>query len=162
MALGALEFLWTNCRAADGGMYHCFDSAAQVHGLLSDETQMGSALLLAHAITGDVLYLERAKELATFILTRLKNPAGGYYDICTPGAAYLKLRLTLIEQNGPAASFFLALAEATGDTKISRSRAVGLCAFHGEFRRVRNSRGAPSVKRLEKPCSLLPNRIHNQ
>ena len=82
--------------------------------------------LLAHGITGERKYLERAKELATFILTRLKNPAGGYYDICTPGAAYLKLRLTLIEQNGPAASFFLALADATGDTTY---REAALWAF---------------------------------
>jgi uncharacterized protein len=125
-ALGALEFLWDHARGDDGAMYHCFDGGAQVHGLLNDQTHMGLALLMAYGITGEEKYLERAKELTTFILTRLKNPAGGYYDICTPGAAYLKLRLTLIEQNGPAASFFLALADATGDTTY---RAAALWAF---------------------------------
>jgi uncharacterized protein YyaL (SSP411 family) len=75
---------------------------------------MGSALLMAHAITGEEKHLQRAKELAQLIMARFKNPSGGYFDICTSGAAYLRLRLTLIEQNGPAASFFLALANATG------------------------------------------------
>ena len=81
---------------------------------------------MASPVTGEAKYVERAEDLAEFILARLKNPAGGYYDICTPGAAYLKVRLTLIEQNGPAASFFLGLADATGDM---RYRDAALWAF---------------------------------
>jgi uncharacterized protein YyaL (SSP411 family) len=126
MALGALEFLWNHSRATDGGMFHYFDDAPRVPGLLMDQVQFGSALLLARAVTGEVKYLERAKELAEFVGSRLKNLSGGYYDICAPGAAYLKFRLTLIEQNGPAASFFLALAKATG---IQQYRDNALWAF---------------------------------
>jgi hypothetical protein len=49
------------------------------------------------------------------ITERFRNPAGGYFDIAATGSGYLRFRLTLIEQNGPAASFFLNLAAATGD-----------------------------------------------
>lgn len=126
IALGALEFLWAHCRDADGGMLHFFDDAPRVPGLLNDQVQLGLALLMAHQVTGETTYLDRARELAEFILARLKNPSGGYYDIATAGSAYLKLRLTLIEQNGPAASFFLAIAETT---ESQRYRDAALWAF---------------------------------
>jgi len=114
IALRAIEALWERCRTPGSGMCHYLDDEPRVPGLIADQVQMGSALLMAHAITGEEKHLQRAKELAQLIMARFKNPSGGYFDICTSGAAYLKLRLTLIEQNGPAASFFLALANATG------------------------------------------------
>ena len=114
-AVATLDFLWRNCRGDSGGMCHYFDGASHVPGLLQDQAQMGFALLRAHEVTGDGEYVNKAHRLADFIITELKNPAGGYYDIPAPDAASLKLRLTLIEQNGAAASFLLAFAEATGE-----------------------------------------------
>lgn len=128
-ALTALEFLWDHCRDAGGGMYHYFDGAPRVHGLLNDQTAMGTALLWAHRVTGDTKYLDRARELAEFVWVRLKNPAGAYYDVSTQGPAYLQLRLTLIEQNGPAASFFLGLAETTGELRYREAAHWGLSGF---------------------------------
>jgi uncharacterized protein YyaL (SSP411 family) len=133
VALRALEFLWNHRRAADGGMFHYFDDAPRVPGLLMDQVQFGAALLLARSVTGEVKYLERAKEVAEFIGSRLKNPSGGYYDIGPPGAAYLRLRLTLIEQNGPAASFFLALAKATGIQHFSENALWSFQPFTEKF-----------------------------
>jgi len=132
-ALTALEFVWNHCRCPHGGMFHYFDGAAHVAGLLNDQTRMGTALLRAHKATGETKYLERAKKLAEFILARLKNPAGGYYDIAAPGHAYLNFRLTLIEQNGAAASFFLALAETTGAPGYRDAALWALNAFTGDF-----------------------------
>ena len=54
-ALGVLDFLWQNCRSDGAGMFHYFDGAAHVPGLLQDQAQMGSALLRAYAVTGDVV-----------------------------------------------------------------------------------------------------------
>jgi uncharacterized protein YyaL (SSP411 family) len=71
--------------------------------------------------------------LAEFILAQLKNPAGGYYDIAVPGPAYLSFRLTLIEQNGAAASFFLALAEAAKEPRYRDAALWALSAFTGDF-----------------------------
>ena len=132
-ALQALEFLWDQCRNPEGGMFHYFDGVAQVPGLLNDQIRMGNALLQAHKATGETKYLERAKQLAEFVLARLKNPAGGYYDIAVPGPAYLSFRLTLIEQNGGAASFFLGLAERTGESRYRDAALWALSAFTGDF-----------------------------
>ena len=114
-------------------MFHYFDGTAHVPGLLNDQTRMGSALLKAYQVTADTKYLERAKALAEFILSQLKNPDGGYYDLAIPGSAYLSFRLTLIEQNGAAASFFLALADATGDLRYRDAALWALTAFTGDL-----------------------------
>jgi len=131
--LKALDFIWDHCRCPDGGMFHYFDGAAHVPGLLNDQARMGTALLKAHRATAEARYLERAKELGEFILARLKNPEGGYYDLAVPGSAYLSLRLTLIEQNGAAVSFFIALAEATGNPSYHDAALWGLSAFTGDL-----------------------------
>lgn len=132
-ALKALDFLWDHGRCSDGGMFHYFDGTAHVPGLLNDQARMGTALVRAHRSTRLAKYLEQAAELAEFILSRLKNPDGGYYDLATAGPAYLSFRLTLIEQNGAAASFFLALAEATREVKYRDAALWALSAFTGDF-----------------------------
>jgi len=132
-ALKALDFLWHHCHCPDGGMFHYFDGAAYVPRLLNDQARMGTALLKAHRNTAETRYLERAKELAEIILSRLKNPDGGYYDLAVPGSAYLRLRLNLIEQNGAAASFFIALAEATGNASYRDAALWALSAFTGDL-----------------------------
>ena len=132
-ALQGLEFLWQHYRSQDGGMVHYVDGAARVSGLLDDQVQMGMALLKAYRATGESQYLERATSLAEFILARLRNPNGGYYDICAPGPALLNFRLTLIGQNGAAASFFLALARATKERKYRDNALWALTAFSGDF-----------------------------
>jgi uncharacterized protein len=132
-ALKALDFLWNHCCRPDGGMFHYFDATAHVPGLLNDQVRMGTALVHAHRSTGAAKYLEQAVDLAEFILSGLKNPDGGYYDVANPGSAYLSFRLTLIEQNGAAASFFLALAEATREIRYRDATLWALSAFTGEF-----------------------------
>jgi uncharacterized protein YyaL (SSP411 family) len=132
--LQALDFLWHHCRNPDGGMFHCFDGAPQAPGLLNDQARMGTALVAAYKATGEGRYLDHARELAVYVAARLKNPAGGYYDIATPGAAYLSFRLTLIEQNGAAASFFLALAGATGEPGYRDAALWAFGAFANDFR----------------------------
>ena len=132
-ALRALEFLWEHCRSRDGAMAHYFDGAPHVPGLLEDQVYMGNALLKAYSITRESRYLERATALAEFILARLKSPQGGYYDLDVPGPALAGFRLTLIGQNGAAASFFLALAKATQDGQYRDLALWALAAFTGDF-----------------------------
>ena len=131
--LAALEFLWQNCRSDGGGMFHYFDGAARAPGLLQDQAQMGSALMSAYQATGDGEYVGRAQRLAEFTLAELTNPAGGFYDICAQESTALKIRLTLIEQNGAAAAFFLSLAQATKDASHRGAALSALRAFTGDF-----------------------------
>lgn len=152
-ALGVLDFLWTNCRSDSGGMFHYFDGAAHVPGLLQDQAQMGSALLSAYEATGDVVCLDRARPLAEFILTELKNPAGGFYDIRAKDSASLRVRLTLIEQNGAAASFFLALAQAVTNAMYRTAARHGLSAFVGDFAQY-GVHAAPYGRALEEYLEL--------
>jgi uncharacterized protein YyaL (SSP411 family) len=132
-ALVALEFLWQNCRGDGAGMFHYFDGAAHVPGLLQDQLQMGIALISAHEATGEGRYLDRAKQLAEFVITELKKTAGGFYDVPAQDSAALRVRLILIEQNGAAASFFLHLARATNDAKHRATARHGLMAFSNDF-----------------------------
>jgi uncharacterized protein YyaL (SSP411 family) len=126
IALGALDFLWNHCRHEDGGMSHYFEGCPQLHGLLNDQVRTGLALLSAHAATGEASFLVRAQELAEFVLTRLRNPAGGFFDIGAAGSPLARLPLTLIEQNGVASTFFVSLGEATRD---ARYREAALSVF---------------------------------
>jgi uncharacterized protein YyaL (SSP411 family) len=132
-ALKVLGFLWERCRESAGGMAHYFDGSARVPGLLMDQLFAGSALLKAHKATGDGAHLRRAKELADYVLGNFRNGDGGYYDLCLLGPARLGFRLTLIEQNGAAARFFLELAEATKEKKYHAAALWALSAFTQDF-----------------------------
>ena len=132
-ALGVLEFIWSRCRSTEGSMHHFYDGRPRLPGLLVDQARMGTALVQAYSAAGDIKYLERARELAEFVLTRLSNPDGGYFDLSVCGPDLLRLRLTEIEQNGGAAWFFLKLAQATNEPKYREAACWALRAFGGNF-----------------------------
>jgi uncharacterized protein YyaL (SSP411 family) len=132
-AIGVLEFLWRGCRNTEGGMHHFYDERPRLPGLLIDQARVGTALVQAHSVAGEIKYLERARELADFILIRLTNPDGGYFDLSAPSLDLLKLRLTEIEQNGAAAWFFLKLAQAANEPKYRKAADWALRAFKGNF-----------------------------
>ncbi len=132
-ALGVLEFLWDRCRSADEGMYHCYDEGPRAPGLLIDQARMGMALVQAFHATGKAVFLERAKELAKIIASRLANSKGGYFDRGQSELALFGARLTLIDQNGVAASFLLRLAAASGEPAYRDAALRALGAFSGDF-----------------------------
>lgn len=132
-ALGVLEFLWSRCRGAEEGMYHYYDGTPRLPGLLIDQARMGTALIQAYSAAGEIEYLERTRELAKFILTRLTNSDGGYFDLSVTGLDLLKSRLTEIEQNGAAAWFFLKLAQAANEPKYREAARWALSAFTDNF-----------------------------
>ena len=132
-ALHALEFLWHRCRGDDSGMYHYFDGAPQLPGLLSDQAQVGMTLVRAYLATQDGKYLDRARALAGFIIAHLENPGGGYFDVSASDIGIRKFPLTEISQNGIAALFFLKLAVALSEAKYRGAARWALDAFTGDF-----------------------------
>jgi uncharacterized protein YyaL (SSP411 family) len=128
-ALGALAFVLGNCMNPAGGFFHYFHGAPALGGWLGDQVLMGRALLDAHRATGAKDYLAQATGLAQYLVERFRNPEGGYFDIEAAGLGHLQFRLTLIEQNGPAASFFLHLAAVTGDLRWREAALWALSAF---------------------------------
>ncbi|HEX9455943.1 MAG TPA: DUF255 domain-containing protein [Candidatus Binatia bacterium] len=132
-ALSIVEFLWNRCLSAESGICHYYDDASHLPGLLNDQAQVGKALVRAYLATGDSRYVERARVVADFITTWLRNPAGGYFDLSAPDLGLLKMRLTEISQNGAAASFFLALAAASGEEKYRIAACWALAGFAGNL-----------------------------
>lgn len=132
-ALAALDFLWRRNRSEGEGMFHYSDEAPRGPGLLADQALMGIALVEAFRATGDHDFLDRAVQLADFIRAHLTNSGGGYYDRGESPLGFFGARLTLIDQNGLAASFFLMLAEATKETKYREAALWALSAFGGDF-----------------------------
>jgi uncharacterized protein len=132
-ALRSLGFLWNRCRSDDSGMYHYFDGAPQLPGLLSDQAQVGMTLVRAYLATQDGKYLDQARALAGFTIAHLKNPGGGYFDVSPSDYGIRKSPLTEISQNGIAALFFLKLAAASGDAQYRGAAQWAFDAFTGDF-----------------------------
>ncbi|MDP6665728.1 MAG: DUF255 domain-containing protein [SAR202 cluster bacterium] len=132
-ALRALEFLWENCRAPDGAMCHYHVGEPRVSGLLQDQVRMGMALLDAFRVTGAPEYRDHARKLGEYVRANLANSAGGFYDITYKGPAHLRYPLTLLPQNGLAATFFLLLADATDEQAYRQASLWALSAFTDDF-----------------------------
>ncbi len=132
-ALSVIEYLWRHNRSEHQGMFHYSDGAPHAAGLLNDQARMGIALVQAYRASNEVSFLERAKELAEFILLHLSNPGGGYFDRGKSELEFFGSRLSLIDQNGTAASFFLMLADVTKERKHGDAAFSALAAFSGDF-----------------------------
>ena len=114
-ALKILAQLWETLRAPAGGMYHYSDGTPHVPGLLLDSVMTGLALLDAYAVCGETLYLERATLLAEELVTQHRNPTGGFFDIRITGPANLRTPIAALPQNAHVATFFVRLADLSGN-----------------------------------------------
>jgi uncharacterized protein YyaL (SSP411 family) len=114
-ALQILAQLWATLRAPDGGMYHYADGTPQVPGLLLDSVMTGLAMLDAYAVCGEGLYLERATLLAEELVRQHRNPTGGFVDLRVTGPANLRTPISVLTQNAQAATFFVRLADVSGN-----------------------------------------------
>ncbi len=65
-------------------MYHYWDGAPHVPGLLMDTTLTGLAMLDAYALLQRPLYLERAMQLGTTIVHGIEVPPAAFLDISGP------------------------------------------------------------------------------
>ncbi|HEY1234605.1 MAG TPA: DUF255 domain-containing protein [Candidatus Binatia bacterium] len=131
--LKILEFLWHHNRDQRQGMFHFFDKAPQIPGLLIDQARMGIALMRAYTATGENSLLDRATNLAEGIVSRLACAESGYFDRGPSELGFFGPRLVLIDQNGLAASFFLMLANATRQPKYRDAAIDAFSAFPGDF-----------------------------
>jgi uncharacterized protein YyaL (SSP411 family) len=134
-ALRILETLWETLRAPDGGMYHYADGAApRAPGLLMDSVMTGLALLDAYATCGHAIYLERAGQLGEDIVRRHRNAGGGFSDISMTGPASLQYPVTVLTQNANVASFFVRLADLSGDIGYRKTAYWALRRFPNSHR----------------------------
>jgi uncharacterized protein YyaL (SSP411 family) len=116
-ALRLLDFLWTRCRDDASGMYRFHDGEPHISGLLGDQVQTAIALLDAYEVTGDALYLERARRLADFIRERFADPEGGFFDTWDEpqDLGRLRERQKSPAENAAAAVLFTRLHRFAGE-----------------------------------------------
>lgn len=129
-----LSFLWEHMRAPTGVMYHYWDGAPHVPGLLMDTTMTGLALLDAYALLRQPLYLTRAVQLATALVERHRSPDGGFFDISAPGPASLQVPIAVLTQNARVAAFFVRLAALSGHTTYRQLASWALQSFPNAHR----------------------------
>jgi uncharacterized protein YyaL (SSP411 family) len=133
-ALKILELLWETLRAPDGGMCHYSDGAPRAPGLLMDSVMTGLALLDVYATCGHAVYLERARQLGEDIVRRHRNASGGFSDISVTGPASLQYPVTVLTQNANVASFFVRLADLSGDIGYRKTAYWALRRFPNSHR----------------------------
>ncbi len=135
-ALGALTFAWEHCRAPGGGMYRFHDGSPQVLGLLGDQAYTARALLDAHEVSGDSLYLERARELAGFLLDRFYDRQnGGFFDTWDQNDSLGRLaeRQKSVLENAACAEVMVRLHHLTRDEHYAEAARATLEAFAASY-----------------------------
>jgi uncharacterized protein YyaL (SSP411 family) len=131
-ALRALEYLWTDCRDPENGMYRFHDGSPQLLGLLGDQAYTAAALLDAHEATGDWRFLDRAVDLATFIAARFQDrEVGGFFDVwdAAPGVGRIQERQKALGENAVCADVFIRLHHLTREERYRETAQRTLEAF---------------------------------
>ena len=116
-ALDALVYANTHL-FKDGGYYH---EATQKNAFfLADQIGMLKGLLALHEITGDVTYLDQASKLASFVMTRLKEPTGLFLSrtqVSKAVGVFAEKRLPF-DENVAVARGFLKLYAFVGEGRF--------------------------------------------
>jgi hypothetical protein len=135
VAVGALRFLWDECRdTVSGSMYRYHDGAPHVVGLLGDQAQTARALLDAAEATGDSQCIDRAIELAALMEARfIDTEHGGFWDVWdeAPDVGRLRERQKSVQDNAVCAEVFLRLHHLTREPKYLDIARATVQAFAG-------------------------------
>jgi uncharacterized protein YyaL (SSP411 family) len=141
-AVKALEYLWGEMKAPEGGMYRFRSPGGepQAPGLLGDQAYTARALLDAAEVTGDLSYLDRAIELAGFMVERFAHRGedgkiAGFYDVWneTPDVGRLRDRLKSMQDNAVCAEVFARLHHLTREDRYADAARGTLEAFAGAY-----------------------------
>ncbi len=116
-ALRTLDLLLKKAFSPKNGMKHyLIEGESHLSGLLTDQAYMIKCLIDSYQVTSDRKFLEHAESVAEFMLDKLWDDAGGFYDKQKETGAFgaLKLLDKPLEENSVAADAFLRLYQLTG------------------------------------------------
>ncbi len=129
-ALKTIDFLLKNC-SSEKGMYHYYDGASKIEGLLRDQVYLAGAIIDAYQVTGQIRYLESARKIADTMLGEYYDrEAGGFFDI----AAKKEGKVTLERHKAPVENFAAAdllarLYHLTADEEYRKQATSTLLLF---------------------------------
>ena len=122
--LKTLDGIWANMRSADGWIRRSLKRTAQDKPVLSDQIGYGRSALIAHGVTGDEKWLNRAAEIAAFVSGNFEDKRGGGFFF-VPFEGKERGNLLFIgkpfEENCDAAAFFAEMYLATSDESFAES-----------------------------------------
>ncbi len=132
-ATGVVEALHDRVRDPDGLLYHFLapHGSPNVRGLLTDQTAYLRALLDAYEYTGDIRFLERAKELVQNVDANFPHADGPYDDHAAIEEQLGNLVFTdrPLQENAILADGLLRLAALTADESYRAKAAAILRAY---------------------------------
>lgn len=135
-AVATLASLWRLAYRPGEGMAHFIHGGEpQLFGQLTDNVAVGRALLQAYQVTGEGMWLDRARDLATIVTRKFRAPAGGFLDfIPEPGAAgRLAEGRVELEENSAAVLWLCELARVTGETDFEQDALTAVGVPHHQY-----------------------------
>jgi uncharacterized protein YyaL (SSP411 family) len=137
-ALQTVDLLLKEAFSPKNGMSHyLIEGSSQLSGFLTDQVHMIKCLIDSYQISSDRKFLENAESLAGFMLDKLWDDAGGFYDKPKDVNAFgaLKLPDKPIEENSTAADAFLRLHHLTGKKDYLETAKKTLEFFASDYQR---------------------------
>ncbi len=137
-ALRTVDLLLEKAFSPRNGMNHyLIEGSSQVSGLLTDQAYMVRCLIDGYQVSSDRKFLDNAESLAEFMLDKLWDDAGGFYDKPKEAGAFgaLKLLDKPLEENSVAADAFLRLHHLTGKQTYLETAKKTLEYFASDYQR---------------------------
>jgi len=137
-ALRTVNLLLETSFSSENGISHfLIEGKSHLSGLLTDQVHMIQCLIDSYQITSDRKFLDRAERLADFMLDKLWDNTGGFYDKPEGTGAFgaLKLLDKPLDENSVAADAFLRLHHLTGKQKYLETARKTLEFFAATYQR---------------------------
>ncbi len=119
------------------GVYHYWDGAPRLAGLLNDQALVLRALLDAAQYTGESRWLEPARTIVTLATQNLRGANGAFFDSradAKPRGGALRREQSIFE-NAMLAEALLRLSMFSGDEKDRALAIDSLAAFSDDYKR---------------------------
>lgn len=136
-ALRTLDFLLEELFDERWGMYHYWDGAPHLPGMLTDQAYALRALIDAVQYRSENRYLERAEDLARLAIEHLRGDGGAFFDtLYDPRAAgSLRQRNRSILENSVMAEALLRLSHLVDEGAFEDAAREALAAFVDDYKR---------------------------
>ncbi|QDU81316.1 Cellobiose 2-epimerase [Polystyrenella longa] len=135
------DFVWNEMRTEEGRLFHSWkEGDARINGFLDDYTNVLDAFTEVYQSTGDVIYLERANELATSLREHFLDKEEGGFFYTSNDHEQLIARPKESQDNATpsgnsmAVTGLLKLSRITGNIELEEIAWKTLESMSGQFR----------------------------